>query len=34
MMGCYVYFMNKDTENYFRSLIQTSSGSKPASSLN
>jgi len=22
MMGCYVYFMNKDTENYFRSLIQ------------
>jgi len=23
MMGCYVYFMNKDTENYFRSLIQT-----------
>jgi uncharacterized protein len=24
MMGCYVYFMNKDTENYFRSLIQNS----------
>jgi hypothetical protein len=23
MMGCYVYFVNKDTENYFRSLIQT-----------
>jgi uncharacterized protein len=22
MMGCYVYFVNKDTENYFRSLIQ------------
>jgi DUF2075 family protein len=22
MMGCYVYFMNKDTENYFRTLIQ------------
>jgi uncharacterized protein len=25
MTGCYVYFMNKDTENYFRSLIQSSS---------
>ncbi|MDG6916907.1 MAG: DUF2075 domain-containing protein [Nitrososphaerota archaeon] len=24
MMGCYVYFINKDTESYFRSLIQTS----------
>lgn len=24
MMGCYVYFINKDTENYFRSLVQTS----------
>lgn len=23
MMGCYVCFLNKDTENYFRSLIQT-----------
>jgi uncharacterized protein len=23
MMGCYVYFVNKDTENYFKSLIQT-----------
>jgi hypothetical protein len=23
MMGCYVYFMSRDTENYFRSLIQT-----------
>jgi uncharacterized protein len=23
MMGCYVYFINKETENYFRSLIQT-----------
>jgi len=34
MMGCYVYFMNKETENYFRSLIQPSSGSRPASSLN
>jgi DUF2075 family protein len=34
MMGCYVYFMNKDTENYFRSLIQSNSGSKPESSLN
>jgi DUF2075 family protein len=22
MLGCYVYFMNKDTENYFRSLIE------------
>lgn len=22
MMGCYVYFINKDTEDYFRSLIQ------------
>jgi uncharacterized protein len=34
MMGCYVYFMNKDTENYFHSLIQPSSSSKPTSSLN
>ncbi len=24
MMGCYVYFVSKDTEDYFRSLIQTS----------
>lgn len=24
MVGCYVYFLNKDTESYFRSLIQTS----------
>lgn len=23
MIGCYVYFINKDTEGYFRSLIQT-----------
>lgn len=23
MMGCYVYFTNKDTESYFKSLIQT-----------
>jgi uncharacterized protein len=23
MMGCYVYFVNKDTEKYFRSLIPT-----------
>jgi DUF2075 family protein len=23
MMGCYVCFLNKDTENYFKSLIQT-----------
>jgi DUF2075 family protein len=23
MMGCYVCFLNRDTENYFRSLIQT-----------
>ena len=34
MIGCYVYFMNKDTENYFRSLIQPNSGSKSASNLN
>jgi DUF2075 family protein len=23
MTGCYVYFMNKDTDKYFRSLLQT-----------
>jgi DUF2075 family protein len=23
MMGCFVYFLNEDTEDYFRSLIQT-----------
>jgi len=23
MMGCYVCFLNRDTENYFRSLIKT-----------
>ena len=27
MIGCYIYFINKDTESYFRSLIETRSRS-------
>ena len=33
MMGCYVYFMNKDTENYFRSLIQKDTSGDEAQAI-